>query len=371
MQLSPLSAVASAGGPFATVYLDASRDTEDAARLIEGRWRALRGSLGEQGADDDTLTALDAAVGSHVGTPGRHGQVVVAAGGQVLLDEELWSPPRTELARWAPLPHLMPYVAQRAEVVPHVVIVADRTGADVTVYGPAQPQEHHVKGEDFPVHKAGAGGWSQRRWQDSVENLWESNAAQTAELVDRLVPSTGARLVVVAGDVRAATFIEEKVRQFTGVTAVRVEEGSRAAGADDGPLRERVATLVAEAAAADMMAIIEEYREQHGTHRRAVDGWQASIDAVRRAQVDTLLLVDDPSSTATLWFADDPLTIGTSAQELRDLGVQDPRQDRADAVLVRALAAEDAALVTVPRAELDLADGLGAVLRYADAATPS
>jgi hypothetical protein len=44
--------------------------------------------------------------------------------------------------------------------------------------------------------------------------------------------------------------------------------------------------------------------------------------------------------------------------------VPDPRQDRLDAALVRAAAGTHANIVTLSTDQLDLPDGLGAVLRF-------
>ena len=50
MDMSKLRDVATAPGPFASVYLDASHDTEDAAKIAELRWRGLRDQLADPGA---------------------------------------------------------------------------------------------------------------------------------------------------------------------------------------------------------------------------------------------------------------------------------------------------------------------------------
>ena len=94
---------------------------------MAARWRALRDSLAEQGADTATLDAMEAVAGRHTEVPGPHGQVIVGAGGELRLDTVLPAPPRREIARWAPLPHLMPMVAQLGPVVPYVLAVVDRT----------------------------------------------------------------------------------------------------------------------------------------------------------------------------------------------------------------------------------------------------
>jgi hypothetical protein len=51
------------------------------------------------------------------------------------------------------------------------------------------------------------------------------------------------------------------------------------------------------------------------------------------------------------------------------MGVQHPQRVRADAALLRALAATEANLVLVTPDEIDLDGGVGALLRYADAST--
>jgi hypothetical protein len=65
--------VATAPGPFASVYLDASHDTEDAAKVAELRRRGLRDQLADQGAPEETLAALDAAVSAADPPAGKAG----------------------------------------------------------------------------------------------------------------------------------------------------------------------------------------------------------------------------------------------------------------------------------------------------------
>src|SRR5690606_11688251 len=64
---------------------------------------------------------------------GSPGLAIIAEGGEIVLCEPLPVPPRRETARWSPLPHVMPLLAQRREEVPHLEVLADRTGGDVIV----------------------------------------------------------------------------------------------------------------------------------------------------------------------------------------------------------------------------------------------
>jgi hypothetical protein len=248
------------------------------------------------------------------------------------------------------------------------VVVADRIGAEVTAYGPGGGEAHEeVKGSDLYITKVQAGGWSQRRYQDTAEEMWKHNADQVAQRVDALVKETGARLVVAAGDTRALVALGDHLGEAAEAVLVRVEEGGRAEGADREGLQHHVERLVAEVAAHEELALLDRFREQRGRMSRAVEGLAGVVEAARKAQVDTVLLVDRPDSTATLWAGPEPLQLGASAEEVRSLGVDEPFEDRADALLVRALAGSEAGLVVVPGEEEPLLDGLGAVLRYADA----
>ena len=91
-------------------------------------------------------------------------------------------------------------------------VLADRQGADlVAVRREVGPVEREVGGHDDPLHKAKPGGWSQRRYQQRAENTWEHNARNVATEIARVVERVDARIVVVAGDVRALELIREDV----------------------------------------------------------------------------------------------------------------------------------------------------------------
>ncbi len=59
MRLDFLRPLYEGEGDYASLYLDASRTTEDAAELVALRWRAARERLADGGADPATLEALE------------------------------------------------------------------------------------------------------------------------------------------------------------------------------------------------------------------------------------------------------------------------------------------------------------------------
>src|SRR5918994_2645842 len=371
IRLDTLTGLATAPGPFAVAYLDATQAKELGPQEVEKRWRALRGSLAEQGADEATLDEMQAAVGRH-DVPGEHGQALVAAHGRLLGDYALPGRPRRETARWSPLPHLMPLVAQLRPVVPYVLALVDRVGADVTVHGPGGESEATVDGGTYPIHRTGLGGWSALRYLHRTEDLWERNAREVADVIESGVRRTAARVVILAGDVRARETLRKVLDEPARDLVVELQTGGRAEGIDEEKLREKVDGVVARAAADADQAAVAQFQEAYGRASAgigpifAVAGLADAVEALRKAQVETLLVVDDPSSDAEAWVGPEPVHLGLDRSELSALGVDDPIRDRLDAALIRAAAGTDAAVVTLAPGQLDLRDGLGAVLRYPD-----
>ncbi len=216
-------------GPFASVYLDATQDTEDGARLRELRWRAVDEELTSAGADQATRDALGAAVAGHTGT-GRHGLALFAAGGRVLVEAPLPEPPPLPVAQWAARPVVAPLVAGLGEQVRWLRVLVDRTGADLTMSSGAAARQ--VDGGGYPVHKAKPGGWSQPRYQRAAETNWDRTAKDVVEAVAEAAAGSAADVIVLAGDVRGRQLVRERLPEALAERVVDVDAGSRAAGAD-------------------------------------------------------------------------------------------------------------------------------------------
>lgn len=370
MRLDLLSRLYAGPGPYAAVYLDTTSAVEDAARQIELRWRGLRANLAEQGADQETLAAMDDVVGTDHGA--GDGQVVIAAHGRVLLNQWLPHPPRRDVADWSRLPHVMPLLVQLADTVPYVLVVSDRLGADITAYGDfgERELEREVEGSTYELHKVSVGGWAQRKYENRSENRWETNARGVAAEVSAMAERVDARLIIAAGEVRAVTYLTEHLPTALQGRLVSVDEGGRAAGSSEESLAVRVQRLVAEAAVREALSAVEELEEELGQHDRAVQGMAATVEALRRAQPGTIFLPagDD---VGRLYVGAQAMELATDPRELTDLGVTGVWEDRADAAIVRAAVATSAELILLPGDQTSLAEGVGALLRYADAATPA
>ncbi|MDQ1742241.1 MAG: hypothetical protein QOE23_580 [Pseudonocardiales bacterium] len=369
-----VSALYRHAGPFASVYLDATRANEAGNTEVELRWRGLRHRLAEAGADEKSLQAIDEVAGAHVDVAGRHGQFVVAAGGEVLLDEPTRRPPSREIGRWSPLPHVLPYLVERSTQVPHLVVLIDRTGADVyTVLDDIHTDQTSVEGGvEYPLRKTGRDVWNERAYQHRVDNAWETNSKEVAQAISHQLPPQ-VRVILLAGDVRARTLVSEELAKVLPqrVLVRQLEHGARAEGASRAALDAGVRSALLHHVWAERRDVLARLQQAVGRHDYAVTGIPAVLDALRKAQVDTLVLSDDPSSTATCSIGPDPLLLAATDAELRHLGATDIRHDRLDAALVRALAGSSAGLVITPGAHQYVEQGIAALLRYTDASTPA
>ncbi|WP_405095858.1 Vms1/Ankzf1 family peptidyl-tRNA hydrolase [Micromonospora sp. NBC_01412] len=369
MQLSFLRPLYNRPGPWCSVYLDASRDTEDARPALDLRWRALKGELLAQGADAPTVDAVERVVRGHDPMPGDYGIAVFAARGRAVLSEYLSAPPLRDLAAVSELPHTMPLLAQRGEQIAWVRVLADRTGADaVAVSAGGVPRRAHITGrEDFQLRRVKPGGWSQSRYQRAATEAWHHNAGDVAAATVELAEKVGADVLVVAGDVRATGMIAAQLPERWQDVVVRTDAGSRHGGADPTLMDDLTVQTIAEVADQRVTATLDRF----GMQEDVGAGLDSVVWALQRNQVDTMLIVDDPSSTEELWIGPRPTDISTDPGLLTAMSVPDPHRVRADAALVRALVGTDAELtVLAPEEAPELTDGVGAVLRYVDAATP-
>ncbi|QXJ20893.1 peptide chain release factor 1 [Actinomadura graeca] len=363
MDLAFLKTLYQRPGPYASVYADLTRTTEDASKAAELRWRALRADLEAQNAPEDTLRAIEQTIAAEMDLRASEGLVLFAADGEVVHTERLPGPPRMPQARVAPLPHVLPYLAERGERFPHLVAVVNRRGGAIDSVT-ASGEHHHVdvEGEDYPIRKTKAGDWNQPRFQRAAENVWKANAKQVAREIDRAAERCGAEAVVIAGDTRARTAVLEEVSESVLEHTVESDRNIDMGDPDLGAELSRVLELKT---AERVMAVAERFDRELANGQRAVAGLPATVEAVRNGQVETLLLDDDPDSPARLWVGPEPSHVAATPDELREeFGIDDPHEDRADAALVRAVAATDGNLVVLSSDGPNQGLHVGAVLRY-------
>jgi hypothetical protein len=324
---------------FVTITIPAPSNLDDAQARFDVEWRNARRQLSDGWADGE-LEQLDELISSVRHDDGASLIIVHARQGSTLI-EVLDEPVAATTVQEGPLPRWATVIEARQRAIAHVVVEADRAGADLTAFdGGNVRATETVAGSTVHIHRGHPGGWSQRRFQQRAENTWENNARLVSDAVASLARKVDAQLVAVAGDVRAQTFILESLPADIADITVRIDAGSPEGIA--GEVVRLLSTIVAErvTAAADLV-------------RAGVPAGTASIDtssivdALREGRVGTLLVHDDG-------------TAGTAGNDADPAWLDGARL--VDRAIVAALAT-DAEILVVPR--LAMMDGpLAASMRW-------
>jgi hypothetical protein len=350
-----------AKGPFVSIYFDDSHDTEDAAAQLDARLRDVRKQLEEHAIDAAVIAAIDGAVRGAHPPVGRSGRAVIAAGETVVLDEHLIRPPTTTIVRVSELPYVVPIVEHGMLHTRYLRVAVDHTGADISIHRAGRVSTENVDGESYPVHKAKSAEGHEYGKHVVEENI-RKNIREVADRVTHLVDETGAQLVFIEGEVDARTELVSALPERVADKAVQLQGGGRAEGTDDAEVHHEIGQEFLKHRLATLDDAAQRFAAGRGTGL-AVEGLADVTAALRDGAVDTLIIGDIGDVTVV---ADTDLAmIAADADALSDLGGAPERTLRADEALPLLAVATDAALVRTDE-RLNPADGIGAVLRYAE-----
>ena len=333
MRIDRLSRLYDDPGPFASVLVDVSRDSEDAGHQLELRIRALREQLLEEGAPADVVEALGARLDEVVHQPAPVSRQLVATERGVLLDEVVHARFDDQYARWDALPDVTRWIALEDGTVPFVLAVVDHEGGDVATYRsdvPGPESQEATGGETFHESKVRGTGLSNIRMQNVVENVWKRNAQEVADLVQSQV-SRGHRLVLLAGDPKSRSQVHSMLADLQRAEVMELESGSRADDGGEEALMAAVRDAVHKYVVAQRLDVAHVLQDRLGRDEAVATGTTDVLDAMVRGQVDTVLIDPDRLAEATLTVQDHPgLSLGA-------VGAPDASV-RADLALVAAAA---------------------------------
>jgi hypothetical protein len=363
--LTALRDLLSHEGSFASVHLDASHDTQDAAKVTELRWRAAHDQLAAQHASRKTIGALQEAIHQAPPPVGRAGRLLVAAGDTVHVDEYLAEPPARPSVRVSSLPYLLPLADWRESPVPHVAVAVDQTGADllaVDATGTAITEE--VDGRHRPVHKVRGGGWSHLTIQRHVEEAVRRNITDVAAEVAVLAGKVGARLVVVAGDAHTRSQLRAALPENWRHLVAEIGHG-RSEDPSHHTVDRAITELLDARRRSELDEVLERFQAAGGAPGLAVAGLPDTTGVLREGNVEVLLVDASAVDDRTVWTASDPTMVATSRRALHELGVSDRGEVRADEALpVAAIASGAEVVAAFGDTEFDLTGGVGAILRH-------
>lgn len=350
MQTTTLRPLVTTPGPFTSVYFEDSYDTEDAAKLLELRWRVLRDRLTAQHAPGESLDALEAAVRGGSRAVGRSGRGLVAVGDSVVVNEHLDEPPAAPVTRVSDLPYVLPLTRYAEPGLKYVVATVDQINASVAAY-----DEHgrklgtnEVSHRDHAVHHVRGGGMAHYDIRQHTEETIRRNVAEIAEEVTKLADRSGAELVVVAGEIQGRRAVREALpKRLRDITHEVTHE-------------DVASELVLSTKHRRLDEVLERFKAALGREDGlAVQGLEAVTTALVEGNVETLLI--STPGDATVFTGESATQIAVSEPELRTLGATEAHERRADEAIPVAAIAIDADLVYVDSA---LTEGFGALLRH-------
>jgi peptide subunit release factor 1 (eRF1) len=322
----------------------------------------MRRDAHERGADERMLAHIDPLVpDAHLE---GHGLAVIATAPRLLHVEHLEWPVRRDLARSAPLPSIAPLIEAEQARVRHLIVVVDRRGADLYVVDGTEVEETEQVREDlYPIRKVKAGGWSQPRYQHRAEKHWDTEAHDIANQVAELVDTHDPRLVLVAGDIRMVELLQEALPKRVLERLRVIDVGTRGEDGSEDERRQHAMRMAATAVAEDTVALLQKFEEERGQGDLAVEGPQTTLDALAKAQVEVLLVHDDPDDERIAWFGPDRVHVAHNLENLRTLGVETPQEGRLVDVALRAALITGAGVRIIPK-HGPVAGAIGGLLRW-------
>lgn len=351
-----------APGPVCSVYVRTGAGAQGENAL---RHRGAVEALARQGADAETLQTVERSLAAVTEEPGV--EAVFVSGGRLLGRFPLPGEVTPEQAVYGTVPRVLPVLRWLQERPAHVAVLIDRTGADLVCRraGERTAQLRTVIGPDDEIERNAPGGWAQMRYQHRAEDSWQHNAATVARQVADELGRCAASLLLVRGDVRAVQYLEQYLPAGVrrGVHIVHLP-GGRGHGESGQQRDARMAEAVRDAVEAQIDLLLTQVADGLGPGGLAVDGVQATIEALAGLRVRTLLVTDDPRDDRILW-------VGLGAADIR--APRDPQPSPwpwtgqaslADAAARSALLAGADVRVLTPGHKRAPAEGVGALCRF-------
>jgi len=350
--------------PVTYVYVGLSVRADEDERDL--RSRSAVEKLLRQGASEQATAAIEARIAAAPPTPAILAAFAATDGTllheQVLADAEL--PDEAGCQSPAPVARLLAWEQNRP---PYLLVVTDRTGADITATaGAGQPEQTWtVAGPDDEIErKHGPGGWSQPSYQHRVEDSWRHNATHVAKEVATHAAAVGAQVLVLSGDVRAVQLLSERLPDDPALLVHHIT-GSRAADGSQATRGRLVEQTLREAAGTQTARLLRALHESLGPGGLAVEDVKDTLDALACGRVATLLVRPFSADSRVAWFGAGPTDVYPD-QDAAALSGAPVRSGRLIDVAIRSALLSGARVCVIPQGTpAEPVGGIGALCRYA------
>ncbi|WP_457963336.1 hypothetical protein M1E17_18110 [Arthrobacter sp. D1-29] len=359
-------------GPWCVAYVNAGTGTVDTLEAADVTPGNVRTALEGEGASKQDLDAMEEALRPAEGQPSPLARFVLVRDGKTEINEllpgPLALPPRVAVE---PIPDLLPLVKHRPEEFPYVVAEVGRDDGEIRLHYAGRPgaaSTTDVQGSSENLSKVPGGGWSQGKYQHRTEEIWRRNANEVANEIDRVIRTSGARLLVLAGDIRARGLVEEQLSDASRALLTVIESHTHTGGADRDAFNDQVDERVAQQWAQEQQGVMERLAVQEGQpNPESATGIGAVVHALQQAQVETLVLNDAAFAERTLLALDAEPWVANAEEEALGAGIVG--KVPAPAALLRAAALTDANVLLVPGGVLPEGAEIAALLRWSTGPT--
>ena len=297
MKAERIAQVYAEPGPFASAYVEVSKDQTDGDRVAGLQARAAADLLAEQGAPESVVALVRERLSESTHLPAPVSRLVVANQAGVLLDELTRRHVPQPTAVWDALPDISAWLTDEDSSVPFVLALVDHEGGDVQTYRTSAftPDADTTVGGDTEFeHKIRGGGWAHLRYQHHVENTWRSNAADVVHEIERQV-AEGVAVVLLAGDPQSCQQVKAMIGDIRA-ELIHLETGGRNADGGEEALQSAVDQALYSTVVAAKLAEVHELKERLGRDYAVAIGVGDVADAFVRGQVERLLI--DPNAAA-------------------------------------------------------------------------
>jgi peptide chain release factor subunit 1 len=328
-----------------SVITAAAHKVEESDGLTHEERMALR---------DDVERVREVLLGADIAANGTRAVAVYACGPEDLLEVIRLRRPVENRVVLDRTPCVEPLVMQGTDER-WMVLLANRRAARL-FFGPGDALEETDRFVDDVHSQHEQGGWSQLRYQRSVEKEVSDHLQNTADLAFDLYKRRGADRVLLGAPDELLTEFKGKLHPYlaeriVGKISVDIENASL----DD------VCAAAQEAITAHIMRTerdaLDRLAQGVGTGGRGAAGIAEVLDALNQARVETLLISENFRASGRVDFE-----AGMLLPENADQG--EPVEDIVEPAIEKAIEQSANAMVVRHHTDLETLGGIGAVLRF-------
>jgi peptide chain release factor subunit 1 len=258
--------------------------------------------------------------------------------------------------------YVEPLVASLQERRWLVALVNRRVGR--VLGGPVDRLEEHANFYDYVHGQHDQGGWSQARYERSIEKDTDDHLRRVADGVNQRWRSEPFHRVAVGGPVEIVPRLEAHLAAEVKANLVpgRVDVDLSSAGDDE--IRHALAKLVVEDEKQMERDALDRLAAGVGTGGRGVGGPEATLDALNERRVQTLLLEPGFDRRGARCPSDGLLLLESDGRCPADGGPVEQLEHLREAVIEAALAQGAEVMVVRHYPDLGPLQGIGALLRF-------